>query len=171
MTRTRSVGAPIAAPTAWLRTATRWLAETPDLWRSKVRVDTGERWEVPLHVDPSYEACLLGWPPGRPTDLHDHGNSYGTIYVVEGTLVETHTTLAGAARGRALSYRTLTAGSLITFGPDHVHDVTNHGPGQALSIHLYGPRLRSMTFYEQGPGRQLIAVRTETVASQTVSLV
>jgi len=32
---------------------------------------------------------------------------------------------------------------------------------QALSIHVYAPRLRSMTFYENRPDRGLAAVRTE----------
>jgi predicted metal-dependent enzyme (double-stranded beta helix superfamily) len=137
------------------------------LWWPKVRRDTGERWHVPLHIDPSYEACLIGWPPGRGLDLHDHGDSYGTISVVEGTLFETYTTLSAAGGARGLRHRELTSGSLITFGPQHVHDVTNHGPGQALSIHLYAPRLRSMTFYDHVPGRGLIAVRTDLAVSET----
>ena len=167
MTRTRSARALIAEPPAWLRTATRWLAETPDLWWPQVRRDTGERWHVPLHVDPSYEAWLLGWPPGRGIDLHDHGDSWGTIYVVEGTLFETHADLSSDGGSRELHHRQLRAGSLNAFSPQHVHDVANHGLGQALSIHLYAPRLRSMTFYEHVPGRGLTAVRTEIAVPGT----
>jgi predicted metal-dependent enzyme (double-stranded beta helix superfamily) len=167
MTRIRSVVAPVTEPPAWLRTATRWLAETPDLWWPKVRRDTGERWHVPLHVDPFYEACLIGWPPGRGLDLHDHGDSCGTISVVEGSLFETYTSLSAADGARGLHHRELTTGSLVAFGPRHVHDVTNHGPGQALSIHVYAPRLRSMTFYDHVPGRGLIAVRTDLAVSET----
>ncbi len=167
MTRIRSVAAPVTEPPAWLRTATRWLAETPDLWWPKVRRDTGERWHVPFHVDPAYEACLIGWPPGGGLDLHDHGESCGTIAVVEGTLFETYTSLAGAGEARALRHRRLPSGSLTAFGPDHVHDVTNHGPGQALSIHLYTPQLRSMTFYGHVAGRGLMALRRETVLPET----
>ena len=41
-----------------------------------------------------------------------------------------------------------------------VHNLPEYG-GRALSIHVYSPRLRSMTFYETRPDRGLAAVRTE----------
>jgi predicted metal-dependent enzyme (double-stranded beta helix superfamily) len=113
---------------------------------------------------------LIGWPPGRGLELHDHGDSCGTIYVVEGSLFETYTTLSAAHGGRGLRHRELTTGSLVAFGPEHIHDVVNHGPGRALSIHLYTPRLRSMTFYEHVPSRGLIPVRTDLALSETVAV-
>jgi hypothetical protein len=77
-------------------------------------------------------------------------------------LTETYVEPSGWVRpGGRLRHRRLPAGDLVSFGPDHIHDVVNGSDRQALSIHVYSPRLRSMTFYENRPGCGLAAVRTE----------
>ena len=145
------------------------LADSPEIWWPRVRRDAGERWYAPLLQDDLFEAWLLGWPTGEGIELHDHGSSSGALIVVEGTLLETY---VGASRwvrpeGR-LRHRHLPEGAVVSFGPDHIHDVVNGGTGQALSIHAYSPRLRSMTFYENLQDRGLAAVRTEVSGSELV---
>lgn len=142
--------------TASLASVARELAESPEHWWPKVRRAGGRRWYEPLVEEAGFEAWLLGWPPGQGIELHDHGSSSGAVVVVEGILSETH-----VGRGGRLRHRRLLEGDLVTFGADHIHDVVNAGASQALSIHVYSPRLRSMTFYENRPGRGLAAVRTE----------
>jgi hypothetical protein len=145
-----------------LRSAALRLANTPAIWRPRIRRDSDERWFALLEADEDREAWLLGWPAGGGIELHDHGGSSGAICVVEGILTETFVdpgnplTAAGSLRTRRLP-----RGSLVPFGPDHIHDVMNTGSPLALSIHVYSPRLLSMTFYEHGPGSALTAVRTE----------
>jgi predicted metal-dependent enzyme (double-stranded beta helix superfamily) len=138
----------------------RELADAAELWWPRVRRDTGQRWYVPLLEEPDFEAWLLGWPIGQGIELHDHGSSSGALVVVEGTLLETYVDTSDRVAGR-LRHRRLPEGASIAFGPDHIHDVVNGGARQALSIHVYSPRLRSMTFYEDTPDRGLAAVRTE----------
>lgn len=145
------------------------LADSPEIWWPKVRRAGGERWYVPLLQDDVFEAWLLGWPAGGGIELHDHGISSGALVVVEGTLLETFIGACDALRpGGRLRQRRLPEGALVSFGPDHIHDVVNGGAGQALSIHAYSPRLRSMTFYEHRPDRGLSAVRTEVSAPDLV---
>ena len=48
--------------------------------------------------------------------------------------------------GGLLRRRHLLPGSLVAFGSEHIHDVVNVGCRPALTIHVYSPRLRSMTF-------------------------
>jgi hypothetical protein len=140
----------------------RQLAGSPELWWPRVRRDSGQRWYVPLIEGPDFEAWLLGWPVGQGIELHDHGDSSGALVVVEGLLMETYLEAADWVRpGGRLRHRLLPEGTLVAFGPDHIHDVVNGGDRQALSIHVYSPRLRSMTFYENRPDRGLAAVRTE----------
>ena len=146
----------IAAPASLARE----LAGSPELWWPRVRRDSGDRWYVPLLEQPDFEAWLLGWPIGQGIELHDHGSSSGALVVVEGTLLETYVDASDRVAGR-LRHRRLPEGASIAFGPDHIHDVVNGGARQALSIHVYSPRLRSMTFYEDTPDRGLAAVRTE----------
>ena len=143
------------------------LANAPEIWWPRVRRDgEGTRWYEPLLVDDQCEAWLLGWPVGEGIELHDHGDSHGALVVVEGILRETW--LEASDRMRHLRHRELGAGDVVEFGPDHIHDVVNGGDRQALSIHVYSPRLTSMTFYENRPGRGLTAVRTETSSPDVV---
>jgi predicted metal-dependent enzyme (double-stranded beta helix superfamily) len=145
------------------------LVDTPELWWPRVQRGTGSRWYVPLLVEDSFEAWLLGWPVGEGIDLHDHGPSSGALVVVEGTLLETSLRASEWLRpGARLHHRRLPEGALVSFGPDHIHDVVNCGARQALSIHVYSPRLRSMTFYENRPDRGLSAVRTESTRPEPV---
>ena len=138
------------------------LAESPEIWSPRVRRGSGERWYVPLLEDHDFEAWLLGWPAGEGIQLHDHGSSFGALLVVEGTLLETYVQASDWVRpGGRLRHRRLPEGALVSFGPDHIHDVVNAGTRQALSIHVYAPRLRSMTFYENRPDRGLAPIRTE----------
>lgn len=118
--------------------------------------------------EPDFEAWLLGWPVGEGIELHDHGPSAGALVVVEGTLIETYLAPGWVRRNGRLRHRRLPEGSLVAFGPDHTHDVVNGGESQALSIHVYSPRLRSMTFYENRPDRGLSVVRTEVAGPDLV---
>src|SRR5437868_7009666 len=148
----------IASPAA----IARELAHAPEVWWPRVRRAGGGRWYEPLLETDDFEAWLLGWPVGEGIELHDHGSSSGALVVVEGRLSETYVAASDWVRpGARLRHRLLAEGELVAFGPDHIHDVVNGGDRQALSIHIYSPRLRSMTFYENRPDRGLAAVRTE----------
>ena len=148
----------LAAPAA----IARELANTPEIWWPRVRRHGRGRWYVPLLEDNDVEAWLLGWPEGEGIELHDHGSSSGALVVVEGTLLETYIEASDWVRpGGRLRHRRLPKGALVSFGPDHIHDVVNGSPCQALSIHVYSPRLQALTFYENRPDRGLAAIRTE----------
>ena len=110
-----------------------------------------------LLADAHTEAWLLGWPAGERIELHDHGGSSGAFCVVKGRLVETFV----RPGDDHVRQRRLRTGWVVGFGPEHVHDVTNGGTTQALSIHVYSPRLTTMTFYDHRSDGNLEAVRTE----------
>ncbi|MGY1704612.1 cysteine dioxygenase [Geodermatophilus sp. SYSU D00697] len=98
-----------------------------------------------LHADlAAAQVWLLSWLPGQGTDLHDHGGSAGAFAVVRGTLSEEVGALPEA--------RQLTAGRVRPFGPHHVHRVTNPAPEQAVSVHVYSPRLTVMNTYRADRG-------------------
>jgi hypothetical protein len=121
---------------------------------------TERSWRLFASTD-SYDAWLIAWPAGGAIDLHDHGGSSGTIVVVSGCLTETRAEPDGAG-GHELQRRRLVAGGLpASFDGDEVHDVSNVGETPALSLHVYSPRLTSMTFYEL-VGNELFALREES---------
>ena len=111
----------------------------------------------------AYEAWVIGWPAGGALELHDHGGSRGVVSVVSGSLVET--SVARFGDRLALRTRTISAAtSPLSIGCERIHDVVNPGPAPALSLHVYSPRLTSMTFFEV-TNDGLRAQRTEYVGT------
>ena len=49
--------------------------------------------------------------------------------------------------GVAIRTSTIEAGQSIRFGARHVHDIVNVEGAAAISVHVYAPRLSSMTYY------------------------
>lgn len=133
---------PPAAPVSPIRLAQIAMrtASHPELWLSLVRYESGRRWYMRLAQDTEYEIWLLSWLPAQQTGFHDHGPSAGAVAVAHGCLRER------AAPGGRPEHpgRTLTAGSVRSFGPDYVHDVRNESPQPAVSIHAYSPPLTRM---------------------------
>jgi predicted metal-dependent enzyme (double-stranded beta helix superfamily) len=146
ITRTPHLGTPGIdrfTPAQLLRTA-RLFATDPEL-PLLLGPDSGERLWVELDSSPYLQIWLLSWPAGTHTGWHDHGESAGAFLVVSGAVRE------GTARGRRRTDRTLVAGEGRSFGPNHVHHVANVGVDTALSVHVYTPRLSTMTQYAETP--------------------
>ncbi len=121
-----------------------------------------ERSWVLLAVTDLFEAWAIGWPPGGRIELHDHGRSRGAVVVAVGALTET--TVRSTPHGVALiGTHRVAAGEHRCFGPHYVHDLINDGERPAVSVHVYGPRLTSMSYYELRPGGSLDRVRTDEV--------
>jgi len=145
------------APADLLRVA-EGLAGSADGWPGLE--DPAERCWRTIGLTDRFEAWIVAWPVGGAIELHDHGQSGGAVVVASGRLVETslHTDRAG---GPATRRTALDTGAHVLFGPGHVHDLVNEGPGPALSVHVYTPALRAMTFFDRGAGGGLVPVRTE----------
>lgn len=112
---------------------------------------TGRRY-ARLADTPRYDAWLIAWSPGSGLELHDHSGSLGAVAVVTGKLVEVSTNLRWRLPVRT---RVASAGGVFGIAATCVHEVTNPGPGDALSVHVYSPPLRSMTFFDARPAQFL----------------
>ncbi len=108
-----------------------------------------------LELTDDLEIWAIHWPRDQGLELHDHGGSSGALWVVDGGLHE-HTM---GPDGRESSHH-IRAGSGVSFGPSHIHDVVNRHTAPATSVHAYAPPMASMTFY-RAHGRTLRADRTE----------
>ena len=105
-------------------------------------VGTGRAW-VRVADTPGADAWLIAWSPGSSVGTHDHGESHGVVHVLRGSLVERYWTSDDPApRIRRLARR-----STVDVPPDRVHDVANESGRPALSLHVYSPRLTTMSFY------------------------
>jgi predicted metal-dependent enzyme (double-stranded beta helix superfamily) len=125
-------------------------AADPDSWPVAPRFHVADRWYHRLAVADDHEVWLLTWLPGQGTDLHDHGGSDGAFQVFSGTITED--TVAGAADDGPirLTGRELGEGAGRRFGARHIHRITNRSTRPAISVHVYGPALTSMTRYNVG---------------------
>jgi hypothetical protein len=138
-----SAGIDRFSPEQLLRTA-HLFASDPEL-TTLIDHESGERRWVELDSSPYLQIWLLSWPAGTGTGWHDHGESAGAFLTVSGTLAEQ------AVHGHRQIRRTLTAGKGRTFTANHIHNVFNVGLQTAFSVHLYTPRLTSMTRYAATP--------------------
>jgi predicted metal-dependent enzyme (double-stranded beta helix superfamily) len=129
---------------------------TPTAWPIEPRFDAERRWyhRLASEQDCGAEVWLLTWLPGQGTDLHDHGGSAGAFVVVSGELTE-HT-VSGGERPRLVD-EVRAASSGRRFGTHHVHQIINNGPLPAISVHVYGPALRTMTRYRLEDDQLLVA--------------
>jgi hypothetical protein len=153
----RSAGRRILDPAELLPIAEGLAASAPswpDLHDPTVRT-----WRT-IAVTESFEAYVIAWPTGGSIELHDHGDSSGAVVVAAGDLVET-TVATGSGGALVTARRPLPVGSHVVFGPGHVHDIGNRGLLPALSVHVYSPVLRSMTFFEHRGSQGLVPIRTE----------
>src|ERR1700759_674662 len=144
-------GAPVTAVDVrldHLAIAARYAA-TPEQWPVAPRFNPVDRWYHRLAVADDHEVWLLTWLPGQGTDLHDHGGSSGAFLVAGGTLTEETVDIAPRGTPR-ITARELGDGAGRRFGPRHIHRVTNRGSRPAISIHVYGPALSTMTRYRVG---------------------
>ena len=144
-----------------LATAARYAAD-PDGWPVAPRFNPMQRWYHRLAQEPDHEVWLLTWLPGQGTDLHDHGGSAGAFQVVSGVLVEdtvTQTHVLPSRSAPRMTVRELSEGVGRRFGARHIHRITNRSDRPAVSVHVYGPALTSMTRYRIGrDGLDVLAV-------------
>jgi hypothetical protein len=121
-----------------------------DRWPVAPRFDPVDRWYRRLAVHDDHEVWLLTWLPGQGTDLHDHGGSAGAFQVHAGTLTEDTVSVTGDVP--RITARELGEGAGRRFGSRHIHRITNRSTRPAVSVHVYGPALTTMTRYRIGPG-------------------
>jgi hypothetical protein len=145
-----------------LATAVRYAAD-PSAWPVAPRFQASGRWYHRLAEEPGYEVWLLTWLPGQGTDLHDHGGSAGAFYVHSGMLTE-DTVSTAPGRPARITARELGEGAGRRFGDRHIHRVTNRSHRPAVSIHVYGPALTTMTRYRIGAtGLDVLAIESAGV--------
>jgi hypothetical protein len=122
------------------------LAGRPGLWSDEVAHSGGQRRYASIHRDAYVDIWLICWSRGNDTGWHDHDISSGAVHVVRGALVESNPRIGGA------HLRTVVAeGGTFSFGPDHIHRLTDEA-GQAISLHAYSPPLWRLGQYSIDDG-------------------
>jgi Cysteine dioxygenase type I len=135
-------------------------------WRARLRFEDLNLAAVYPHgADRSYvrlpsrsgcEVWLICWPAGSRAPLHDHGEASALATMLHGELREWLKPEQDAAVTR------IWRGSETVEIPVHArHEVWNESEHTAYSLHVYAPRLASMTFYERAASGEMRALRRE----------
>jgi predicted metal-dependent enzyme (double-stranded beta helix superfamily) len=121
------------------------LRNEPDLVARARRLTTfrGGRGWIRVADTADADAWLIAWSPGSSVGTHDHGGSHGAVHVLRGALVERY----WESDDPSVRVRRLKHGATMSVPPDRVHDVANNDTRLALSLHVYSPRLATMSFY------------------------
>lgn len=122
------------------------LAVGPDVWSELVADVGGRRCYASVHRDEYVDIWLIGWFPGNDTGWHDHDVSSGAVHVVRGALVESRPRIGGEHARRVVA-----EGCSISFGPDHIHRLTDEHD-RAISLHAYSPPLWRLGQYSIDDG-------------------
>ena len=122
----------------------------PDLLSREQRLSDPDRYcQHVLYVadDGAFSIVALVWRAGQTTSVHDHV-SWCAIGVHHGRELEIHYTVAehqGAACLVPTGSELFTVGATAALvPPGDIHLVTNPGPGEAISIHIYGADVRRL---------------------------
>jgi quercetin dioxygenase-like cupin family protein len=107
--------------------------ELPGVGRRYQRLDVGR-------FAGQVDAWLIAWPPGSGLPMHDHDGSGAVVHVVRSALRERY-----VADGLIIE-RALVAGDRVHLPPEHLHEITNVAGEEALSLHVYSPRLTMVRF-------------------------
>ncbi len=93
-----------------------------------------------------YEIVEITWPPGAKSRPHDHGDSFGSIIVVQGVIYQE---VFEKTSKRFNFFSTYGAQKVVEETPDVIHVMGNYSrEAPAVSIHTYVPRLK-MTYYDR----------------------
>lgn len=150
---------PGTTTTAHLAELAQVMAACPAVWAPLAVHDPDHRVHVRLTAGSDWEAYLITWPSGHGVEVHDHGSSAGAVAVVAGSLVELVARPTPRPGAERLVRHRLGAGTVRRVPRGRIHDVVNTGTFPATSIHVYGPALETMTFYDD----ELRPTRTERV--------
>jgi quercetin dioxygenase-like cupin family protein len=141
------------------------LARTAPL--QPVATKRGQRaWHL-IAASATFEAWVIAWPPGGRIDLHDHGSSAGAVTVTSGELRETTVVNADSDSVRCET-KVVRTGEAVTFGAHYVHDFANVGESPAVSVHVYSPRLTSMSYFEFVEGGLALSHIVRFIPGQSV---
>lgn len=117
--------------------------------------------------DASYSLQVFVWPPGTKTKIHDH-SSWGVYCCAVGSVLEERYERLddGARLDHArlkkvwqLLWRREDGASSVLPNDGGIHRVGNPGDSVAISVHLYGPRLREVDGRDYDPSCDYVCDR------------
>lgn len=99
--------------------------------------------------DKTFEIVMICWKSGQRSLIHDHGNSFGAVKILQGVLTESVFELAPNGMIKPCSSRDFQTGDIQIENQFTIHQVSNLQPPPltTISLHVYVPPLARMNLY------------------------
>jgi cysteine dioxygenase len=95
----------------------------------------------------NYEVVVINLPGNRATAIHDHGDSIGCAFVVQGELVNISYTLDANGYPLQTHASLVKAGEMMESTIGQIHEMKNPKKETMISIHVYSPPLQNIKAY------------------------
>lgn len=108
----------------------------------------------------NFEIILMNWKPGKCSYIHDHGNSYGVVYV----LTDGGNNVAYDADYKHIATIPLFKGQFVQVPKGIYHKIENPTADFSVTLHFYAPPLNGMKVIDEKDTNRQFIVTNETGA-------
>lgn len=108
----------------------------------------------------NFEAILMNWKPGQSSYIHDHGNSFGVVYV----LTDGGNNVAYDENYNYLGTIPLNPGAFVEVPKGIYHRIENPTSEYSVTLHFYAPPLQGMKVIDQKDTKRQFIVKNESGA-------
>lgn len=146
----------IAGIAAWMRGL-----EWDDAWLESCQREPLPDDDYARHIltcTPRYELAVITWPPGRGSEIHDHGvaGTYGAVLVMKGQMFNYLYTIQDGQPEKGDESQ-VHVGQVIDVPQHLVHQMGNASEKEvAMSLHLYTPPIEAHQCWSHAPASQTV---------------
>jgi len=93
-----------------------------------------------VYQSPNFEVILMNWKPRKSSNIHDHGNSFGCVYILSGDV----NNVAYDKNIQKIGTYKLTKGNYVEVPKGIFHQIENLNDDFSVSLHFYAPPIVGM---------------------------
>lgn len=108
----------------------------------------------------NFEAILMNWKPRQSSYIHDHGNSFGVVYVI----TDGGNNVAYDVDYSYIATIPLSQGQFVEVPRGIFHRIENPTEDYSVTLHFYAPPLNGMKVIDTGDVKRQFIVSSETGA-------
>jgi len=98
-----------------------------------------------LFQSKNFEAILMNWKPGNESNIHNHGESFGCVFVLKGIVInnlfDEHTKIKNIFLFQP--------GDISEVNKGIFHQIKNTTKEYAVTMHFYAPPIKNMTVIDK----------------------
>jgi cysteine dioxygenase len=93
-----------------------------------------------LYQSSNFEAILMNWKPKNESNIHDHGPSYGCVFMVDGEVLN----IIVNDQNKEVEVIKCTKGTISEVPQGIYHQIKNTTDNFAVTLHFYAPPIVGM---------------------------